>query len=98
MQHKFGGDRRETFNAVPVHPENRLHEIGKVREIEVRHRSPEFQFGLHLSSLQGWTAFDFPGRSGQVRLGFLACMYVLFFDQYSQFRWTQQHFTGEKTT
>lgn len=49
-QHKLGADRIESFPAVPVNPQNRLKDDGKVREIE------------------GWTAFDFPGRAGKVTL------------------------------
>ncbi|KAJ8506879.1 hypothetical protein ONZ45_g10656 [Pleurotus djamor] len=60
LNHKMGGDRVETFMAVPCNPQNRLKATGPVREI------------------QGWTAFDFPGRLGK----------------YSSFVWTQQHFTG----
>ena len=36
QQHKLGGDRLETIPAVPVDPNNRLREIGKVRDIDVR--------------------------------------------------------------
>ncbi|KAG7451163.1 glycoside hydrolase family 13 protein [Guyanagaster necrorhizus] len=60
LNHKLGADRRETFTAVPVNPQNRLKNDGKPREIE------------------GWTAFDFPGRGGK----------------YSTFRWNQTHFSG----
>jgi hypothetical protein len=35
-QHKLGGDRIETIPAVPVDPNNRLRDIGKVRDIDVR--------------------------------------------------------------
>ncbi|KAI0684103.1 alpha amylase [Cytidiella melzeri] len=34
LNHKLGADRPETFNAVPVDPDNRLKAIGSVREIE----------------------------------------------------------------
>ncbi|KAJ3547539.1 hypothetical protein NM688_g5396 [Phlebia brevispora] len=34
LNHKLGADRKETFKAVPVDPENRLKTIGPVREIE----------------------------------------------------------------
>lgn len=34
-QHKLGADRRETFTAVPVDPQNRLKALGLAREIEV---------------------------------------------------------------
>ncbi|KAI0784258.1 alpha amylase [Abortiporus biennis] len=60
LNHKIGADRRETFPAVPVDPDHRLHEVGPVRDIE------------------GWTAFDFPGRNGK----------------YSTMKWTEEHFTG----
>ncbi|SJL09793.1 related to alpha-amylase [Armillaria ostoyae] len=60
LNHKLGGDRRESFTAVPVNPQNRLKNEGRPREIE------------------GWTAFDFPGRGGK----------------YSTFRWNQTHFSG----
>ncbi|KAF9267758.1 glycoside hydrolase family 13 protein, partial [Marasmius fiardii PR-910] len=60
LNHKMGGDRKESFPAVPVKADNRLKVIGKAREIE------------------GWTAFDFPGRG----------------DEYSKLRWTQKHFSG----
>ncbi|KAH8099936.1 alpha amylase [Cristinia sonorae] len=60
LNHKLGADRTETFTAVPVDPNHRLHEIGPPREIE------------------GWTAFEFPGRAGK----------------YSSLHWNQEHFTG----
>ncbi|TRM64663.1 glycoside hydrolase superfamily [Schizophyllum amplum] len=50
LNHKLGGDRVETFPAVPVDPQNRLRDAGKVRDIE------------------GWTAFDFPGRGGKASI------------------------------
>ncbi|GBE88371.1 glycoside hydrolase family 13 protein [Sparassis crispa] len=34
LNHKLGGDRCETFNAVPVDPQNRLKELTPAREIE----------------------------------------------------------------
>lgn len=34
-QHKLGGDRLESFQAVPVDENNRLKTIGPAREIEV---------------------------------------------------------------
>ncbi|KAH9917822.1 glycoside hydrolase family 13 protein [Fomitopsis serialis] len=60
LNHKIGADRTETFEAVPVDPQNRLRDLTPPREIE------------------GWTAFDFPGRK----------------NHYSTFKWTQEHFTG----
>ncbi|KAF9816657.1 hypothetical protein IEO21_03962 [Rhodonia placenta] len=60
MNHKLGGDRVETFKAIPVDPQNRLRDLTPPREIE------------------GWTAFDFPGRKGK----------------YSTLRWTHEHFSG----
>ena len=35
LQHKLGADRKETFQAVPVDPDNRLKTVSPVREIEV---------------------------------------------------------------
>jgi alpha-amylase len=35
QQHKLGGDRIETFPAVPVDPDNRLRDIGRMRDIDV---------------------------------------------------------------
>lgn len=35
LQHKLGGDRFESFPAVPVNAENRLKDEGPVREIDV---------------------------------------------------------------
>ncbi|KZV61445.1 glycoside hydrolase family 13 protein [Peniophora sp. CONT] len=60
LNHKLGADRTEVFNVVPSNPQNRIQDIGPVREIE------------------GWTAFDFPGRAGK----------------YSAMRWTHKHFSG----
>ncbi|KZT73680.1 glycoside hydrolase family 13 protein [Daedalea quercina L-15889] len=60
LNHKIGADRTETFDVVPVDPQNRLRDLAPRREIE------------------GWTAFDFPGRNG--------C--------HSAFKWSQEHFTG----
>lgn len=36
LQHKMGADHSEIFSAVPVDPQNRLKDIGPVREVEVR--------------------------------------------------------------
>ncbi|KAG9007630.1 hypothetical protein FRB94_014148 [Tulasnella sp. JGI-2019a] len=60
LNHKLGADRTERFQAVEVHPDNRLLDLGPPKEIE------------------GWTAFDFPGRG----------------DKYSTMKWNQSHFTG----
>ncbi|KAF8910672.1 glycoside hydrolase family 13 protein [Gymnopilus junonius] len=60
LNHKLGADRVETFQAVPVQPDNRLKDAGRPRDIE------------------GWTAFDYPGRG----------------DQYSVLKWSREHFTG----
>ncbi|KLO17207.1 glycoside hydrolase family 13 protein [Schizopora paradoxa] len=60
LGHKLGADRKETFTAIPVNPDNRLQQTGPQREIE------------------GWTAYDFPGRG----------------DKYSTLKWSHRHFTG----
>ncbi|PCH42422.1 glycoside hydrolase family 13 protein [Wolfiporia cocos MD-104 SS10] len=60
LNHKMGADRMETFQAIPVDPQNRLRDLTAPREID------------------GWTAFDFPGRN----------------NEYSSMKWNQEHFTG----
>jgi len=36
LNHKIGADRTESFQAIPVDPNNRLKEVGPAREVEVR--------------------------------------------------------------
>ncbi|KAG7089580.1 hypothetical protein E1B28_011247 [Marasmius oreades] len=65
LNHKMGGDRKEAFTAVPVNPNNRLKAIGKPREIEVFTVISCANSHVCISSRQGWTAFDFPGRGDE---------------------------------
>lgn len=63
----MGADRTETFQAVPVNPDNRLQDTGRARPIQVCFtRRREDSENILLS--QGWTAFDFAGRSGKVKI------------------------------
>jgi hypothetical protein len=55
----------ETLLAVPVNEHNRLKDAGPEREIEVGIISVTFKVRPDCH-LQGWTAFDFPGRGGKV--------------------------------
>jgi alpha-amylase len=64
----MGADRCETFPAVPVDPNDRLRDIGEAREINVRLVYGYFYPINDEVSNQAWTAFDFPGRKGKVRL------------------------------
>ncbi|KAJ8455746.1 hypothetical protein ONZ45_g18867 [Pleurotus djamor] len=79
LNHKMGGDRVETFMAVPCNPQNRLKPTGPVREIQVS-EAPQFapsdQHNITLTL----------NRAG---------LPSIFQDVwYSSFVWTQQHFTG----
>ncbi|KAJ7126978.1 glycoside hydrolase family 13 protein [Mycena epipterygia] len=51
LNHKLGADRTESFQAIPVNPQNRLKDEGPAREIDASY-----------FLTQGWTAFDFKGR------------------------------------
>ena len=63
-KHKLGADRKENFSATPVEADNRLKKKGPMREIEVIRTTQTNT--LDFESLQGWTAYDFPGRNDKV--------------------------------
>jgi hypothetical protein len=67
--HSFGADRKEKFLAIQVEYNDRNKEIGDWHDIEVHvHDLPILYllFTVTRLRIQGYTAFDFPGRNNKV--------------------------------
>lgn len=71
IKHKLGADQTERIQAVEVHPENRMMDLGPPKEIEVRLKRGFVDGKIYncVQLLQGWTVFNFKGRGNKVSSG-----------------------------
>lgn len=64
MSPSFGADKAETFKAAEVDANDRTKEVTEPYDIKVGNLRIKSFVG---NVLQGWTAFEFPGRGNEVQ-------------------------------